>query len=363
MVDLKNISIEELPALIQKNKTLLYGTGKYIDEFTKRYPGISIEKNISAFIETIPNKTYKNLNNTKIKIYGLEELKKDIHEYIIIIASSIHYPEILEILDALTYCDGLKVYILSFIENTSKETKNVQLIEENSQKEYIIPPIIHYCWFGEKSLPLEYQQYIDGWREKCPEYEIKCWDEKNYDINVNPFVEAMYHQKKWAFVSDYVRLDILYKYGGIYLDTDVELIKSLDPLRKYNGFIGRERANLVASGLGIGARKKNPIIFSILQKYNILLQEGSCDLGQISCPYIETGIFNEFGMSSKNETQIIDDFLILSSSYFGGMNRGTFLINPQDNTYSIHHYAGTWVDRTDKRKDVAAVLCKRCGII
>ena len=92
----------------------------------------------------------------------------------------------------------------------------------------MIPKVIHYCWFGGNPLPDEAKRCIDSWKKYCPDYKIIEWNESNYDVNSNEYMKAAYNEKKWAFVSDYARVDVVYRYGGIYMDTDVELIKPLD---------------------------------------------------------------------------------------------------------------------------------------
>lgn len=107
----------------------------------------------------------------------------------------------------------------------------------------MIPKIIHYCWFGKNPIPKDFQNYIDSWRDKCPEYEIKRWDESNFDITCIEYVKEAYGCRKWAFVSDYARLWIIYHNGGIYLDTDVELISNFDNLLKYDAFLDLREEN------------------------------------------------------------------------------------------------------------------------
>lgn len=104
----------------------------------------------------------------------------------------------------------------------------------------MIPKVIHYCWFGGKPIPNDVKKCINSWKKKCPDYEIKCWNESNFDVNAHPFTKAAYEAKAWAFVSDYARLKVVYDHGGIYLDTDVELLKNLDFLLKYDFYIGIE---------------------------------------------------------------------------------------------------------------------------
>ena len=124
----------------------------------------------------------------------------------------------------------------------------------------MIPKKIHYCWFGNNPLPESVQRCIESWKKYCPGYEIIEWNEGNYNINKIPFIEKAYKEKKYAFVSDYARLDIIYNEGGIYLDTDVELIKNIDPLLEHSCFLALESCGAVATGLGFGSIKKHSFI-------------------------------------------------------------------------------------------------------
>ena len=124
----------------------------------------------------------------------------------------------------------------------------------------MIPKVIHYCWFGGNELPELAMKCIDSWKKFCPDYEIKQWNEKNYDLDSSRYIKEAYKNKKWAFVSDYARLDIIYNNGGIYLDTDVELIGKLDEFLDEKCFLAAEREEYVNTGLGFGAEKGNVVI-------------------------------------------------------------------------------------------------------
>ena len=133
----------------------------------------------------------------------------------------------------------------------------------------MVPKIIHYCWFGGKSLPDEAKEYIESWKKYCPDTEIVEWNESNFDINCCQYVKEAFDAKKWAFVSDYARFYVLYKYGGMYFDTDVEMIKPIDDIVSNGAFMGIEagRKVFVAPGLGIGAEAGNEIFREILDYY------------------------------------------------------------------------------------------------
>ena len=127
---------------------------------------------------------------------------------------------------------------------------------------------IHYCWFGGTEIPDKYKSWMESWERFCPDYEIIQWNEDNYDVSKNKYMFQAYSEKKWAFVPDYARLDIIYNHGGIYLDTDVEIIKNFDDLLYTKGFAGFESNDYVAFGLGFGAMKNLPIIKELRDMYD-----------------------------------------------------------------------------------------------
>ena len=138
----------------------------------------------------------------------------------------------------------------------------------------MIPKKIHYCWFGENEKPLLVIECIKSWQKYCPDYEIMEWNSKNYDVHKNKYMEQAYQAKRWGFVSDYARLDIIYQYGGIYLDTDVELIRSLDDLLETDGYIGFEKKVdeecdevYVNTGQGFGASAFHPVVKAMMDIY------------------------------------------------------------------------------------------------
>ena len=148
-----------------------------------------------------------------------------------------------------------------------------------------IPKVIHYCWFGKGEMPKIAKKCIKSWEKYCPDYEIICHNEDNFDLSQNRYMREAYEEIKWAFVSDFARLKIIYDNGGIYLDTDVELIKPIDDLLENKGFMGFDEKGIDATGLGNGAEKGNEIIGEFLKDYYdipFVLPDGSYDL--TPCP-------------------------------------------------------------------------------
>lgn len=223
-----------------------------------------------------------------------------------------------------------------------------------------IPKIIHYCWFGGNKLSGLSHKCIESWKKNCPDYEIIRWDENNFDIKYNRYVKEAYESKNWAFVSDYVRLYVVYKYGGIYLDTDVELLKNLDQLLKYSGFMGFEDQEKVATGLGFGAIKNNEIIYEMLMDYeniSFIKEDGSFDL--MPCPQRNTNSLLKRGLITNNSKQIIDDMVFLPTEYMCPKDYTTDKLNVTDNTYSIHHYNASWHTDEQRKWDAKGVKYRK----
>lgn len=215
----------------------------------------------------------------------------------------------------------------------------------------MIPRIIHYCWFGRNPLPKLAQKCIASWKKFFPDYEIKEWNEDNFDVNIIPYTQQAYEAKKYAFVSDYARFWILYHYGGLYFDTDVEIIRPMDDIVKKGPFMGVEvPANgeefpKVAPGLGLGAISGNDLYQSLLEKYSSLFfinKDGSYNLKTVVAYTTET--LMEYGLQPNNCIQEIGGLWIYPSDYFNPMDSLTGRIQITNNTRSVHRYMDSWSD-------------------
>lgn len=216
----------------------------------------------------------------------------------------------------------------------------------------MIPRKLHYCWFGRNPLSPLAKKCIKSWEKYCKGYEIIEWNEDNFDLSVMPlYVRQAYEAKKWAFVTDYVRLKVVYDHGGIYMDTDVEVLRSLDDLLQFDAFFGFEFGNCIATGLGFGAVAGMPILGEMMCDYceiPFVKEDESIDL--TSCPVRNTEVFLRHGLRKENVNQTLErNIRIFSTEYFCPKDYflGTTIITP--NTYSIHHYDGSWMDSDRKR--------------
>ena len=212
----------------------------------------------------------------------------------------------------------------------------------------MIPKIIHYCWFGGKKKPKTVKKCIKSWKKYCPDFEIVEWNEKNSKYTDCLYSKQAYDCKKWAFVSDYVRLCSLFEYGGIYLDTDYELIKPIDDLLLLKCFVGFETPNQVAAGI-IGAEPKNPFIKEWLSSYSnrsFLGVDGTMDVTTIV--HNLTHLLKNEGLELNNETQTISNITVYSTQYFYPYDYVSKNTTITDLTYGIHWYDASWL--TSKQK-------------
>ncbi len=214
----------------------------------------------------------------------------------------------------------------------------------------MIPKIIHYCWFGGKPLDKLGHKCLNSWKKYFPGYDIKEWNESNFDVNCCEYIKEAYKAKKWAFVSDYARFKILYKYGGVYFDTDVEVIRSFDGILSKGNYMGSERiCDNVNPGLGMAVAPELDIIKEIIEDYehsSFIKPDGTYDLTTI----VErtTKILKKHGLSSSDKIQTVENINVYPPEYFCPINMDTGKLTITPNTYSIHRFAGSWEKTSNK---------------
>ncbi len=216
----------------------------------------------------------------------------------------------------------------------------------------MIPKIIHYCWFGGKPLPELARKCIVSWRKYLPEYEIKEWNESNFDVNIIPYTAEAYQVKKYAFVSDYARFWILYKYGGLYFDTDVEVLRPMQEIIRQGPFMGCECEAKeggtpdemgVAPGLGLGVNPGLGLYKELLDLYaplHFLNSDRTYNLKSVV--QYTTELLVGHGLKNTDQVQFVADVYIYPKDFFNPMNIQTREIILTEKTYTVHHYAGSW---------------------
>ena len=223
----------------------------------------------------------------------------------------------------------------------------------------MIPKIIHCCWFGPKDFNNQAKRFVDKWRLVNPDYTIMIWTETNFDYSSNRYAREAYDNGKWAFVTDYVRLKVLYEYGGIYMDTDVEAIKSFDSLLKHKAFFGFESDDRILTST-IGSEPHNPWIKCLLDDYNnrsFITEDGKVDLTTNVSRITELTKKN-YPIRFDNSYQNMGDFVIYPFEYFCAKNINDGKVYMTSNTVTIHHFAGSW---TSNKKKMISLLRKYFG--
>ena len=209
----------------------------------------------------------------------------------------------------------------------------------------MLPKIIHYCWFGGNPKPKLAEKCIASWQKFCPDWEILEWNEENVDIKACPsYVQEAYAAKKYAYVSDYIRLKVLFDRGGFYMDTDVELLKGLDTFRNDPGIMGFENDDFVNSGQMLAAKAGHPILGEMMAYYETIefwRADGSMYL--LGCPHVNTDVLVRHGLSRNGQEQMVADFHIYPADWFNPLDSATGQLNKTKNTVSVHWYSMSWI--------------------
>ena len=299
-------------------------------------------ESIKSFVD---NDTYKigkiqKYGDLEFSIISVEELKSYIHNEGILITCG-DVAGIKNQLDLITELENVECYSMSLMLSRD-DSKTEFLGVKRQKKQACIPKKIHYCWFGKNKIPKEYQKWMDSWRKYCPDYEIIEWNETNYDWTKNRYMREAYEMGKWGFVPDYARLDIIYQYGGIYLDTDVELLHNLDELLFQEAFSICDTHRHVNLGNGFGAIPKHPLIKELRDYYEnqtFIDENGKCNL--TTCALYQHEVLKKYGFKLDGNFQVIQGMTVYPAS-INGVDTYSHLQNITRNTYFMHYGTATW---------------------
>lgn len=305
-----------------------------------------LENRVICYVDADTHKRGQTVKvgDREIPVRSLPALDEESGGYILLVTVSAFEP-VVRVLEQIPGTRDAEVYFLPIMLLDIAHAPKAGGVVKSSETQ-LIPKKIHYCWFGEKPIPAELQKCMDSWKRFCPDYEIIRWDESNYDIHKSPYMEQAYAQKKWGFIPDIARLDILYQHGGIYLDTDVELIRNLDELLYQPAFCGVEAWGTVGGGAALGAQAGNPVLKVMLDLRNsmpVLMEDGT--LNQTASGYCDTLPLLSMGLCLNGETQVIANGMmtVYSANFFLPFDYTSGVTNLTQNTFSIHHYSGSWL--------------------
>lgn len=268
---------------------------------------------------------------------------KEINDNFVILITGSRFEKIAEYLDACEWLKDTDVFLLP--QMLIEKTRTIGKYDNcNMGMEPLIPKTIHYCWFGNKEIPDRLKKCIESWQKYCPDYKVIRWSEENYNIEQHEYTKKAYEHKKWALIPDVVRLEVLLEHGGIYLDTDVELIKPLDSLLNQKGFVGVEKWGIINVGGGCGVVRHHPMMLCLLEKrLGVTFERTDGSLNMESSGSYETIPFIENGFIPNNTVQIINEMTVYSSDFFHPYDYMTKELSITENTYSIHRFAESWV--------------------
>lgn len=337
------MTIDEI--LSRKAHIICFGSGKAFDKFVELFEGIEIAKSIKYIVDNDESKqgTVKQCGEYSIKIVSPQVFVNDSLEENTIgiialkdkefILQQYTNIESVSLLKTVWYFDIMRDYCTRMFDLAEP----VQELRRSNTM--IIPKKIHYCWFGGGKIPDDNLRWMESWAKYCPDYEIIQWNEKNYDITKNLYMKQAYETKNYAYASDYARLDILYHEGGVYLDTDVELIKNLDEMLYQPAFFGWEDGLRVATGLGFGAINNFELLKEMRDYYDTITfikDNGKLDL--TACPTFQTRVLQRYGLKKDGSYQIIKDASILPVTYLCGKPSYLSKSTRSQYTYAIHQF-------------------------
>lgn len=354
---LSNGDIYQLKEIAKKKKLICFGSGKEFRDFFKDYERIHLEKSVYAVADNDPAKagTTVSVAGSSIPVISVEQLLAADNMAVLISCADIEgvlrqlkqYRELEEV-------QCFAVYFVRSMTNRTDEAKRHYPGTFRITRTALIPKKIHYCWFGGNPIPEKNLAWMESWKRHCPDYEIIRWDESNYDISRNRYMQEAYQSKKWGFVSDCARIDIIYHEGGIYLDTDVELVKSLEDLRYQEAFMGVEASLKINLGLGFGSIPHFSLWKELLEMYektSFLNEDGT--LNQTACPQLQHDVYVRNGFVCNGEWQTVGGASVYPVAVLSPKDLYTEETVMSPHAYSIHHYDASWFDRDMMLRNVS----------
>ena len=352
---LRNCDIYQLKEISKEKKLICFGGGKEFFDFFSDFRRLYLERNLYAVVDNNREKvgTILEVEGLSIPIIDIESLLQI--KNLILLISCADVEGIVKQLERYVELNEVWCFTIHFVRSETNKTYEKRRAYPDSFRVTDIPRIprkIHYCWFGKEEIPEKNRIWMESWKKYCPDYEIIRWDESNYDVSKNRYMYEAYQNRKWGFVSDYARIDIVYHYGGIYLDTDVEIIKSWEDLRYQEAFMGAEMNFKIALGLGFGSVQYYSLWQELLDMYeriHFVREDGTWNL--IACPELQNSVYLRRGFQNDGEYQRVGEVVLYPPAVLSPKDQytGEILLTPH--TYSIHHYDGSWVEDKQRKND------------
>lgn len=347
-----NASLQTFIQHIQDKKVYLYGLGEVFRSLEEKEIFLAIYPYIAGYIDNGKAGQTIDVLGEKYSVAGVENLN-GIRDGIVLICGTKYLDDMYRDLCEQNLSDAVECFVLPLIWAVTVGQDDEWIKQRiNSNMDDLckmqIEKKIHCFWFSGDEKPEAYRRCIDSWRRVCPDYEIIEWNAENYDCGKNQFMCQAYEKRKWAFVSDYARLDVVYRYGGIYLDMDVEILKRLDPLLQFKAFFSFGTQHEIDLGSGFGSVKGNPFLRELLNLYenkDFCDENGNPMVWKYVQPVYIKNTFRKNGIQMNGNMQLQEDTLILPRKYFTPVD--DFMLEDYvrtEESVGIHHYNAGWCD-------------------
>jgi len=348
-----NCSVYEFYEKMNNKKCIVFGCGNFFENtLLKRYS--KIINMISYFVDNGKSGQIYKQGGKQIPIHSVKCLMDEKQENmtVIICAGNIERSmEMYDELNAYPLLQDVECYIANImISKTTYYPKPAEYLQSLKQPPKI-NKLIHCFWFSKEEKPELQKRCMESWKRYCPDYEIKEWNMENYDITKNRFMQQAVSKKKWAFASDYARLDVIYRYGGIYLDLDVELVQGLDEVLHNDAFFSLDCSSYVDLGSGFGAVSRHPLVKKLLELYEnkeFIREDGS--INDVPQPVVLEPVFTENGLKKNGNIQKLGNAVVYPSDYFSPIDYILYQTVRTKNTIGIHHFDDAWHNNSQSKE-------------
>ena len=349
---LRNCEVEEFEKRTQGKKIICFGAMNMPVNFCLAYPQFRFEERIIFLADNDKNKCGKMLpldHGIEREIISPEKLVEVVDENTVVFITSMYFAAIIKQLDGFSELDNTECYIYPFMQNDRKFLEKTPL---GSTEEQLIPKKIHYFWFGRGPKPELALKCIDSWKKFCPDWEIIEWNEDNYDTNKHHFVKETYDNRMFSHAPDYARLDVVYHYGGVYFDTDVEVIKNIDDILYNEAFFGFGNWGRINTGAGFGSMPGHSLYKRLLDAYDhyTIFDENGKPNPEFTNTIREEPVFIKAGLRPDDTYQIVDGAAVFPSDVMSPIVPGFNTPRITQNTVSIHHNNFSWADAKETKE-------------
>jgi hypothetical protein len=311
-------------------------------------------------IDYITDRTSDNgavsVNGTEKPLVGIERLL-DLGVEMVLLISEIRGLNDLTFILLSRFCERLRDTVFYAGGFLMHNPPDYSLPEYDPGAKRLIPKTLHYCWFGRNPLPPLMKRCVESWKKFCPDFDIVEWNEDNFDVNQNRYVREAYGAKKWAFVSDFARMDVIYRCGGVYMDTDVEAVKPLDRFLNDPAFCGMEEAGAPVLSTTFGAAAGNELVRVFRGIYEAIpFMKANGEYDCTPCTRYHSVAFQKLGIVKENKIQNAGGFTVYPTDVFSPLSSNLVYEGFTDNSHAVHHFTGSWHTNKENEEKIRDVI-------